>query len=143
MKRLETLAKKFGPKITREELLPCIVERYEELHDDTLLHLAGALKNFLPLMGGLEHSQLLFKLLGSISITDETLVREKAIETMTFILQDLTHPYVEELVLPVIVTLIKDDWFTSRCSAVTLFPVRNYSDPCELRLLVWFVGTLP
>ncbi|XP_066158013.1 serine/threonine-protein phosphatase PP2A 65 kDa regulatory subunit-like [Euwallacea fornicatus] len=122
IQNLDLLAKKLGPSTTREELLELIKKHYVNLHDEALLHLADQLKKFIPLVGGLEHSEIIFQLLGKLCVTDETIVREKAVETMVCILETLNLAQVEHFLLPVMNDLIKNDWFTSKCSAVELFP---------------------
>ncbi|XP_066253195.1 serine/threonine-protein phosphatase PP2A 65 kDa regulatory subunit-like [Euwallacea similis] len=122
IQNLDLLAKKLGPSATREELLELVKKHYVELHDEALLHLADQLRKFVPLVGGLQHSEIIFQLLGKLCVTGETIVREKAIETIVCILETLDLAQVENFLLPVVNDLIKNDWFTSKCSAVDLFP---------------------
>ncbi|XP_050314354.1 serine/threonine-protein phosphatase 2A 65 kDa regulatory subunit A beta isoform-like isoform X3 [Anthonomus grandis grandis] len=121
IKRFESLAKALGEKITREELLPFVELHFIELHDEILFHLAVQLKSFIPLVGGVEHCQIVFDILSKLCITDENIVREKAVESLIWIQEDLNGQEVERYIFPVIIRLIKDDWFTSKCSAVMVF----------------------
>lgn len=123
IQKLESLAKALGEKATRDELLPFIELHYIELHDEILLYLADQLRTFIPLLGGLEHSKTIFDILGKLCITDENLVRERAVQTLISIQSELDTRQTEEYLLPVVNGLINDDWFTSKCSAVVLFAV--------------------
>ncbi|XP_057659205.1 serine/threonine-protein phosphatase 2A 65 kDa regulatory subunit A beta isoform-like [Diorhabda carinulata] len=121
-KKLGILAEHLGQEITRTELLPFIQENID-FHDEILLNLSEQLKEFIPLVGGYEYSQPVLDLLRKICITDETVVREKSLETLKSIAKDLNSELTESLFLPLLETLANEDWFTSKCSAVALFPI--------------------
>lgn len=57
--------------------------------------------------------------------TDETIVRNKTVETLKNIAANLSNELAEELFVPVVEGLANVDWFTSKCSAAALFPVSN------------------
>lgn len=120
-KKLRILAEHLGEEITRTELLPFIQENID-FHDEILLNLSEQLKEFIPLVGGYEHSQPVLDLLRKICITDETVVREKSLEALKSIAKDLNKELTETLFLPLLEALASDDWFTSKCSAIALFP---------------------
>ncbi|KAL1494887.1 hypothetical protein ABEB36_010402 [Hypothenemus hampei] len=122
IQKIDLLAEALGEKFTREELLPFLRYHYVEIHDEILLNLAEQLSKFIPLVGGLQHSEIIFELLQRLCVTDENLVREKATESLISIFEHLTNEETERYLLPVINYLIQDDWFTSKCSAVMLFP---------------------
>ncbi|CAG9760547.1 unnamed protein product [Ceutorhynchus assimilis] len=121
IQKLESLAKSIGEKLTREELLRFIKRHCIEFHNQILLHLAVQLRSFIPLVGGVGQSKIIFDILEKLCISDENVVREKAVETLIFLQQYFDTSQTEEFILPIIDALIKDDWFASKCSAVTLF----------------------
>ncbi|XP_028138057.1 serine/threonine-protein phosphatase 2A 65 kDa regulatory subunit A alpha isoform [Diabrotica virgifera virgifera] len=119
-KRLGILAEHLGENITRQELLPFLEENMN-FHDEILLNLPEQLKKLIPLVGGYENSQPVLELLKKICNIDEFLVREKTLETLKGIAEELSNELVEELLVPILESLANEQWFTSKCSAVALF----------------------
>lgn len=121
-KKLGILAKHLGAETTRNELLPFIKENID-FHDEILLHLSEQLKLFIPLVGGYQHSQPVLEILMKLCNTDETMVRDKAVEILKDIGENLSNELTEELFVPVVEKLSNEDWFTSKCSAAALYSV--------------------
>ncbi|CAG9835641.1 unnamed protein product [Diabrotica balteata] len=119
-KRLGILAEHLGENITRQELLPFLEENIN-FHDEILLNLPEQLKQLIPLVGGYENSQPVLELLKRMCNTDEFLVREKTLEALKEIAEELSNELVEELLVPILESLANEQWFTSKCSAVALF----------------------
>uniref|UniRef100_A0AAR5Q066 TOG domain-containing protein n=2 Tax=Dendroctonus ponderosae TaxID=77166 RepID=A0AAR5Q066_DENPD len=119
--KLQPLAKALGEEATREDLLPFIAFNYGEFHDEVLLNLAEELLHFVPLVGGFEHAEVIFNILQKLCLTDENIVRERAVRTIIALQQTMSRQQIEDLLLPVINALTKNDWFTSKCSAVMMF----------------------
>ncbi|KIJ25742.1 hypothetical protein M422DRAFT_62197 [Sphaerobolus stellatus SS14] len=68
-----------------------------------------------------EYAHVLLIPLESLSAVEETLVREKATESITKISSILSPAQVEEYYLPLLRRLSKGEWFTSRTSAASLY----------------------
>lgn len=83
-KKLATIALALEPKRTREEFIPFLTESiYDE--DEILCELAEQLSKFVPLVGGSEYVACLLPPLEGLASTEETVVRQKAVETLRFL----------------------------------------------------------
>nr|XP_023016442.1 serine/threonine-protein phosphatase PP2A 65 kDa regulatory subunit-like [Leptinotarsa decemlineata] len=120
-RELKSLASLLGAEQTRNELLPFIKENLD-FHDEILLNLSEQLNGFVPLVGGYEHSQPILDLLRKLCNTDETIVRAKTVETLKDMAENMNSELTEELLVPMLEGLSNEDWFTSKCSAVALYP---------------------
>lgn len=129
--KLQPLAKALGEEATREELLPFIAFNYGEFHDEVLLNLAEELLHFVPLVGGFDHAGVIFNILLKLCLTDENIVRERAVRTILALQETMSTQQIEDYLLPVIKSLTKNEWFASKCSAVMMFAV---SSPVSCKL---------
>uniref|UniRef100_A0A7S0Y9B7 TOG domain-containing protein n=1 Tax=Polytomella parva TaxID=51329 RepID=A0A7S0Y9B7_9CHLO len=119
--RLGIIAQALGEERTRNELLPFLADNVDD-EDEVLLAQAEQLGNFVPLVGGPQHGHLLLPLLESLSMVEETIVRDKAIESLNKIGAVLPDNSVCEDFVPVIKRLGRvEGWFTARVSACGLF----------------------
>ncbi|CAL7944388.1 unnamed protein product [Xylocopa violacea] len=122
IKKLSTIALALGIERTRSELIPFLTESmYDE--DEVLLALAEQLGQFTPLVGGPEYVHCLLKPLESLATVEETVVRDKAVESLRTIAAQHSSTDLEEQFVPLIYRLATGDWFTSRTSACGLFSV--------------------
>ena len=92
---------------------------YDE--DEVLLALAQQLANFTPLVGGPQYVTCLLPPLESLATVEETVVREKAVESLRTICVDHSSDDLEKNFVPLVKRLAQGDWFTSRASACGLF----------------------
>ena len=68
----------------RSELIPFLTDTiYDE--DEVLLALAEQLGTFTPLVGGKEHVHCLLPPLESLATVEETIVRDKAVESLRYV----------------------------------------------------------
>ncbi|KAM3171941.1 hypothetical protein ACTXT7_015574, partial [Hymenolepis weldensis] len=119
-KKLSTIALALEPKRTREEFIPFLTESiYDE--DEILCELADQLSKFVPLVGGPEHAACLLPPLEGLASTEETVVRQKAVETLRFLAGSFSDEDLEAHFIPMIERLATADWFTSRISACGLY----------------------
>ena len=88
-----------------------------------LLVLAEQLGNFTPLVGGPDHVHCLLPPLENLANIEETVVRDKAVESLRKIADKHSVKDLEEHFIPMILRLATGDWFTSRTSACGLFSV--------------------
>lgn len=122
IKKLSTIALALGVERTRKELIPFLTETiYDE--DEVLLALAEQLGTFIPLVGGPEYAHCLLPPLESLSTVEETVVREKAVDSLRAVAQQHSSQDLETHFVPLVQRLAAGDWFTSRTSACGLFSV--------------------
>ncbi|XP_063222755.1 serine/threonine-protein phosphatase 2A 65 kDa regulatory subunit A alpha isoform isoform X4 [Bacillus rossius redtenbacheri] len=122
IKKLSTIALALGVERTRTELIPFLTETiYDE--DEVLLALAEQLGNFTTLVGGPEYVHCLLPPLESLATVEETVVRDKAVESLRAISHQHSPADLEAHFVPLVQRLAAGDWFTSRTSACGLFSV--------------------
>merc|ERR1712226_962774 len=122
IKKLSTIALALGVERTRSELIPFLTDTiYDE--DEVLLALAEQLGTFTPLVGGKEHVHCLLPPLESLATVEETIVRDKAVESLRQIADEHSPADLEQHFVPLVKRLATGDWFTSRTSACGLFSV--------------------
>lgn len=88
-----------------------------------LLALAEQLGTFITLVGGPEFAYCLLPPLESLSTVEETVVRDKAVESLRVVAQQHSPADLESHFMPLLQRLSTGDWFTSRTSACGLFSV--------------------
>ncbi len=120
IKKLSTIALALGVERTRSELIPFLTDTiYDE--DEVLLALAEQLGAFTPLVGGAEHVHCLLPPLESLATVEETIVRDKAVESLRAVAEEHSPADLEAHFVPLVKRLATGDWFTSRTSACGLF----------------------
>ncbi|KAK8752318.1 hypothetical protein OTU49_004827, partial [Cherax quadricarinatus] len=122
IKKLSTIALALGVERTRSELIPFLTDTiYDE--DEVLLALAEQLGTFTPLVGGPEFVHCLLPPLESLATVEETVVRDKAVDSLRRICEEHNTEDLETHFVPLVKRLAVGDWFTSRTSACGLFSV--------------------
>lgn len=122
IKKLSTIALALGVERTRKELIPFLTDTiYDE--DEVLLALAEQLGTFTPLVGGAEHVHCLLPPLESLATVEETVVRDKAVDSLRAIAAQHSQADLENHFFPLVKRLAGGEWFTSRTSACGLFSV--------------------
>ncbi|KAI9685097.1 MAG: hypothetical protein M1820_010848, partial [Bogoriella megaspora] len=140
--RLSTIALALGAERTRSELIPFLdgttcmplalrtsandamlyLESVED-EDEVLTALSEELGGFVEYVGGSEYAHVLLSPLENLASIEEPLVREKAVESLNKICEQLSQNQVEDHFIPLTVRLSKADWFTSKISATGLYNV--------------------
>ncbi|KAF4932031.1 Protein phosphatase PP2A regulatory subunit A [Colletotrichum viniferum] len=118
--RLSTIALALGAERTREELIPFLDESVED-EDEVLVALSGELGNFIEYVGGPQWGHVLLSPLENLAAIEEPVVRDKAVESLNKICEELSSQQVEEYFIPLTVRLSKADWFTSKISGCGLY----------------------
>ncbi|KAJ7597048.1 armadillo-type protein [Mycena floridula] len=119
---IPTIALALGPGRSRDELLPFLQDSIDD-EDEVLLALAEELgRNFEQYIGGKEFAHLLLGPLENLSAVEETLVRDKAAESITKVAEVLSAVQIEECYIPLLKRLSQGEWFTARTSSAALFP---------------------
>lgn len=122
IKKLSTIALALGVERTRSELIPFLTDTiYDE--DEVLLALAEQLGSFSQLVGGNEFVHCLLPPLESLATVEETVVRDKAVDSLRNIAAQHSSHDLENHFVPLVKRLSQGDWFTSRTSACGLFSV--------------------
>ncbi|KAJ3158369.1 hypothetical protein HDU86_002835 [Geranomyces michiganensis] len=138
VRRLATIALALGPERTRDELIPFLEDSIDD-EDEVLLVLAEELGGFVDYVGGAQYGHLLLPTLETLAAVEETVVRDKAVDSISKIGVLLGQQQIEEHYIPMIRRLSIGDWFTSRTSACGLYaPAYSLSTPTtqeELRRL--------
>ncbi|KAF1634867.1 Serine/threonine-protein phosphatase 2A 65 kDa regulatory subunit A alpha isoform, partial [Eudyptes filholi] len=104
---------------------PAAIARRHTIYDEdeVLLALAEQLGTFTALVGGPEFVHCLLPPLESLATVEETVVRDKAVESLRAVSHEHTPPDLEGHFVPLVKRLAGGDWFTSRTSACGLFSV--------------------
>ncbi|KAI9735329.1 MAG: Polyamine N-acetyltransferase 1 [Claussenomyces sp. TS43310] len=133
--RLPTIALALGAERTRDELIPFLDESVED-EDEVLTALSDELGGFVEYIGGPEWGHVLLSPLENLAAIEEPLVREKAVESLNKICEELSSQQVEEYFIPLTIRLSKADWFTSKISATSLYnvPYKKASPPMQEQL---------
>ncbi|KAL5966340.1 Serine/threonine-protein phosphatase 2A 65 kDa regulatory subunit A alpha isoform [Taenia solium] len=119
-KKLSTIALALEPERTRNEFIPFLTESiYDE--DEILCELADQLGKFVPLVGGPEYVPCLLPPLEGLASTEETVVRQKAVDTLRNLAGSFSVQALETHFIPMIERLATAEWFTSRISACGLY----------------------
>ncbi|KAA8911270.1 hypothetical protein TRICI_003850 [Trichomonascus ciferrii] len=121
MRRLSTIALALGEERTRSELVPFLEEVTQEDEDEVLTVLAEELGKFGEYIGGPEHLHILIPGLEALSTLEEPVVRDKAVDSINAICDQMSVAQVEESVVPLIKRLSTTEWFSSRVSATGLY----------------------
>jgi len=141
IRRLGVISKALGPEKTRTELIPflngtCAIFFFSlRLHtslinscleclddeDEVLLALAEELRTFVEAVGGKDFAHVLLQPLESLCSVEETVVREKAVESVVKVAEQLPNEAIEAHLVPLVRRLSGGDWFTPRTSACGIF----------------------
>lgn len=114
---------------TRSELIPFLTETiYDD--DEVLLALAEQLGNFTSLVGGPEYAYCLLPPIECLATVEETVVRDKAVESLRAVAQQHSPADLEKYFIPLMYRLTAGDWFTSRTSSCGLFSV-------SIKVVIW------
>jgi serine/threonine-protein phosphatase 2A regulatory subunit A len=105
-----------------DSLSPFDVELIDD-EDEVLLALAEELGAFVEHVGGVEFAYTLLAPLEVLATVEESSVRDKAVESMVKIAEQVPAKQFNDKVVHLLKTLASGDWFTSRTSACGLFAV--------------------
>ena len=121
VKNLNTIAIALGPKQTREELLPHLLELFDD-DNEVLLALAESLRYLLHSIGGKKYAFSLFDLLEHLLQIDEKSIRTTTLESFQLILDQASSPSFSKVVLDLIKRLCTSDKVPAKIGAAYLIP---------------------
>jgi len=98
---LSTIALALGEERTRSELIPFLTESNDD-EDEVLLAMAEELGKFVPYVGGPAYAHYLLPPLENLSQVEETVVRDKAVESLCKVGEKLPDQSVTEHLVPLI-----------------------------------------
>ncbi|AJO93690.1 Tpd3p [Saccharomyces cerevisiae YJM1419] len=142
MKKLDTIALALGPERTRNELIPFLTEVAQDDEDEVFAVLAEQLGKFVPYIGGPQYATILLPVLEILASAEETLVREKAVDSLNNVAQELSQEQLFSDFVPLIEHLATADWFSSKVSACGLFKsviVRIKDDSLRKNILALYL----
>jgi len=128
-----------GEERTRQELIPFLEDNHDD-DDEVLLALAEELGKFVPLVGGPTFSHTLLPILETLASVDETVVRNKASESLVEIGASMSADDFEQHFIPVLESLIAKEW-PARVSATSLLYVsyeKCKGDSRKKQIRNWF-----
>lgn len=120
IRRLGTIALALGVERARAELIPFLEESIDD-EDEVLLALAEEIATLVDYVGGPAFAHLLLPSLEHLANTEETVVRDKAAESIGKLAEVINQEQAEHFYIPIVKRLSTDDWFTSRTSACALY----------------------
>mmetsp|Transcript_18026 Transcript_18026/g.37128 ORF Transcript_18026/g.37128 Transcript_18026/m.37128 type:complete len:583 (+) Transcript_18026:215-1963(+) len=132
IRRLGVIAKALGPERTREELIPFLRESTDD-EDEALQVLAEQLGDLVPYIGGADFAFHLLPPLENLATVEETVVREKAVESLNKIAAQLNPSLLEMHYIPLVTRLAREEWFTARVSSCGLFAVAYQPSSAEIK----------
>ena len=119
---LPLISAALGPLRTREELIPYLNEFIDD-DDEILLVLASQLAHLIDGIGGTPFAHALLTPLEHLAATEEAAVRDKAVASITRLIDVMQDVQLDHYILPLVKKLTFAEWFTSRISAAALYPV--------------------
>eukprot|EP00735_Rhodelphis_limneticus_P008858 TRINITY_DN2331_c0_g1::TRINITY_DN2331_c0_g1_i1::g.20780::m.20780 TRINITY_DN2331_c0_g1::TRINITY_DN2331_c0_g1_i1::g.20780 ORF type:complete len:627 (-),score=217.77,sp/Q38950/2AAB_ARATH/51.82/0.0,HEAT/PF02985.17/1.9e+03,HEAT/PF02985.17/1.9e+03,HEAT/PF02985.17/0.0035,HEAT/PF02985.17/1.1e-05,HEAT/PF02985.17/0.28,HEAT/PF02985.17/0.59,HEAT/PF02985.17/0.013,HEAT/PF02985.17/1,HEAT/PF02985.17/0.01,HEAT/PF02985.17/0.05,HEAT/PF02985.17/9.4,HEAT/PF02985.17/0.27,HEAT/PF02985.17/0.0052,HEAT/PF02985.17/0.18,HE len=121
IKKLDWIAAALGPERTRKELVPFLAEKIDD-EDEVLLALAEELGKLVPLVGGPAYAGVLMPPLCELCTVEETVVREKAVESLCVIADQMENHANGDFFNSVKKLSEGEGWFTNKISAAGLLP---------------------
>ena len=140
VKRLETIARALGEERTRQELVPFLEDNHDD-DDEVLLALAEELGKFVPLVGGPQCAHTLLPVLETLASVDETVVRNKACDSLIEIGKSMSLDGLKQHFIPMLGGLISKEW-TARVSATHLLATAYARSDAEgkTQIRAWFTS---
>ena len=101
VKRLSTIAMALGEDRTRKELIPFLSESNDD-EDEVLLAMADELGSFVPYVGGPSYGHYLLPPLEGLAIVEETVVRDRAVDSLNKVGALLPDSSISDHLVPLI-----------------------------------------
>jgi serine/threonine-protein phosphatase 2A regulatory subunit A len=123
IKRLTQIATLLGPERCIEELIPMITELVDKIDNnpELMMNLAEQLGKLSDFLGPDSNSVHLLRPLESILPADDSIVREKAVESLKIVGRKISQQSVFDEYMPMVKRMRKGDLFSMRISACFLY----------------------
>eukprot|EP00386_Alphamonas_edax_P001714 GDKI01005142.1.p1 GENE.GDKI01005142.1~~GDKI01005142.1.p1 ORF type:complete len:590 (-),score=207.65 GDKI01005142.1:146-1915(-) len=126
MHKVKYIAAALGPQKVVDELLPYLAELQKSADDEFLHALAEEYCTLADFVGGDNNLPLLSVPLEALASQEETVVRDRAVESLCGLCNKATDKgrpaFVQDKIYPILQRLATAEWFTSRVSACGLLP---------------------
>jgi len=138
VRNLPTIALAMGQELARTKLLQFLesycfpVDRQNDFRrkdnslgvkEEVLREVAQVLDgSMLLLLGGKDSALAMLQLLQKLAMVEETVIRDAAVSGIISCVKELDGIFVDQHVLPLIIALAEEDWWTSRVSAAAAGP---------------------
>uniref|UniRef100_A0A6B2L0U3 TOG domain-containing protein n=1 Tax=Arcella intermedia TaxID=1963864 RepID=A0A6B2L0U3_9EUKA len=122
IRNLCTISKALGPERTQKELLPFLKESLDD-EDEVLLALAEELGKFVEYVGGKESAHTLLGPLETLARAEEAVVREKAVESLCAVIDQIPDDLFEKHVVGLLRRLVGSELFTAKTAGCGIFPL--------------------
>jgi len=132
-KRVNTIALAMGPDRARSQLLPFLRQCVDDYTDEILLAIAESAGTLVAALGGNEYAHTLIPLLESLAEKEETIVRQKAVESLVLIGKSMPAQNIQNEFKELMKRLSSGDFFPSRISSTGLFATLYPSTPAAMR----------
>jgi serine/threonine-protein phosphatase 2A regulatory subunit A len=141
VRSLNTIAIALGPKQTRDELLPYLLELLDD-ENEVLIALADSLKHLIQSIGGSKYTFILFDLIEQLLQIDESQVRKATLSSFQSIIQSKSQ-HLMKAVLDLNKRLVASDKIPAKIAAAHLIPcsiqhqsdIKPYIDQFKILLL--------
>jgi len=119
IKKLSTIALALGDERTRSELLPFLTDTLDD-DDEVLWALAEQLgdKDFVVFVGGPDYAHTLIPPLESLATVEETVVRDKAVESLRAVAEHHSQENMEDHFVPMIKRLASGEITLYMCCRI-------------------------
>ena len=117
IRRLSTIARALGEERTRKELIHFLNENNDD-DDEVLLAMAEELGAFIPYVGGVEYAHVLLSPLETLCTVEETVVRDKAVESLCRIGSQMKEGDLAEWFVPLVKVDIDLSIFNEKSSKI-------------------------
>lgn len=142
VKTLNTIAIALGPKQTRDELLPYLLELLDD-DNEVLIALAESLKHLVQSIGGPKYTFVLFDLIEQLLQIDEIQVRKATLDSFYSIVYNSKSANLMKAVLDLNKRLVASDKIPGKIAAAYLIPrsiqhlndVKPYIDQFKVLML--------
>ncbi|KAH7819998.1 putative protein phosphatase 2A regulatory subunit A [Monocercomonoides exilis] len=120
VRNLSLIADTIGPERTRNELLPYLIDCFND-DDEVLVAYGEEIGKLVPQVGGNGWAHTLLQPLEQLAILEDALVREKALVAICSIIPFMSQSVVESTVFDLVKRLSLGDWITKRTAAPCLY----------------------
>jgi len=128
-RKISTIALGMGPEKSKSQLVPYLLTIIETYSDEILHAMAESIPSLIPALGGGESAHLLLPALEALAEQDETIVRTKAVTSLTEVASNMGDSTLQSDMWPLVKRLAAGDNFASRISAAGLFASVYPSSP--------------
>jgi len=133
IRKLSTIALALGEDRTVRELIPFLKDSTDD-EDEVLLAMADELGNFVQYVGGSRNAFCLLDPLEQLAMVEETVVRDKAVESINKVNDQISDAHIAQYSVPMLKRLVSAELFPARVSSCSMFVPIYKRCPSHLRV---------